>query len=95
VQRSEHRQRFEEEVELLKRKEVEDELRITQKGVLNIQPLTIRSSSHSSSSLKCVEGMAYNEKIQFVQTIIHNCDIIGTSVIEFLRKSRQYWHARE
>ncbi len=43
VQRSEHRQRFEEEVELLKRKEVEDELRITQKGVLNIQTLNIMS----------------------------------------------------
>ncbi len=66
MQRSEHRQRFEEEVELLKRKKVEDELRITQKGVLNIQPLTISSLSHSSSSLKCVEGKAYNEKIQFV-----------------------------
>ncbi len=80
---------------MLKRKEVEDELRITQKGMLNIQPLTIRSLSHSSSSLKCAEGKAYNEKIQFVQTIIYNCDIIGTSTIEFLRKRKQHWHARE
>ncbi len=63
--------------------------------MLNIQPLTIRSLSHSSSSLKCAEGKAYNEKIQFVQTIIYNCDIIGTSTIEFLRKRKQHWHARE
>jgi hypothetical protein len=30
-------------------------------GVLNIQPLAMRSLSHSPSSSKCEEGKAYNE----------------------------------
>jgi hypothetical protein len=34
--------------------------------------------SHSSSYLECAEGKAYNEKMQFVQTIIHDTYKIGT-----------------
>ncbi len=64
MQRSEHKQRQKEEAELLKRTKVEEELRrAKRKGVLNFQPLAIRSLSHSSSSSECVEGNAYNEKI--------------------------------
>jgi hypothetical protein len=64
AQRSEHRQRQEEEAELLRRIEIKEELiRVKKKGVLNIQPLAISLPPHSSSSLECVEGKAYNEKI--------------------------------
>jgi hypothetical protein len=53
-------------VELLKKTQVEKELRIAhKKGVLNIQQLAIRSLLHSSSLSKCAERKAYNEKIQF------------------------------
>jgi hypothetical protein len=47
----------------LRRIEIEEELKRVKRGVLNIQPLAIRSPSHSSSSLKCAEGKVYNEKI--------------------------------
>jgi hypothetical protein len=48
----------------LKRTNVEKELRRAErKGVLNFQPLAIRSLLHSSSSSKCANGKAYNEKI--------------------------------
>jgi hypothetical protein len=57
--------------------------------VLNIQPLAERSLSHSSSSLKCAKGKTYNENMQFVQMIIHEIYRIGTSVVEFLHKSRR------
>ncbi len=64
---------------MLKRTKVEEELRgIVRKGVLNIQPLDVKSSLHSSSFSKCVKGKAYSEKIQFAQTIIqdrHNLNI--------------------
>jgi hypothetical protein len=53
-------------VELLRRIEVEEELRRAKKWVLNIQSLVVRSLPRSSSSSECVEGKAYNEKIQFV-----------------------------
>jgi len=50
----------------LRRIEVKEELTRTKcEGVLNIQPLAVRSPSHSSSSSECVEEKAYNEKIQF------------------------------
>jgi hypothetical protein len=50
----------------LRRIEVKEELtRAKREGMLNIQPLAIRSPPHSSSSSKCVERKAYNEKIQF------------------------------
>ncbi len=50
AKRSEHKQKQEEEVELLKKTQVEKELRITQReGALNIQQLVVRSPPHSSS----------------------------------------------
>ncbi len=63
--------------------------------MLNIQLLAIRSSSHSSSSSKCVEKNAYNEKLQFAQKIIQDIDRIGTFTVEFLCKSKRCWHAKE
>jgi hypothetical protein len=63
VQKSEHRQKREEEVELLTRTKVEEELIKVKRGVLNIQLLAIRSPLHSSSSSECVERKAYNETI--------------------------------
>jgi hypothetical protein len=63
-QNSEHRQRQEEEVELLKKTKVEKESkRVEREGILNIQPLAIRLPLHSSSSLECAKGKVYNEKI--------------------------------
>jgi hypothetical protein len=51
---------------LSRKKKAQEELqRVEREGVLNIQLLAIRSSLHSSSSSKCVEGKTYNEKIQF------------------------------
>jgi hypothetical protein len=42
---------------LLRRIKINEELRRTEKeGMLNIQPLVVRSPPHSSSSSKCVEG---------------------------------------
>ncbi len=61
--------------------------------MLNIQLLAIRSPSHSSSSLECVEGKTYNEKIQFAQTIIHDINQTRTFAIEFLHRSKRRWHA--
>jgi hypothetical protein len=55
----------------LRKTEVKEELqRVMKKGMLNIQPLDVMSSPHSSSSSKCVERKVYNEKIQFAQMII-------------------------
>jgi hypothetical protein len=51
-------------MELLRIIEVEEELRILERGMLNIQLLVIKLLSHSSSS-ECAKGKAYNEKIQF------------------------------
>jgi hypothetical protein len=47
----------------LKTTKVKKELKKTQTGVLNIQPLVIKLSLHLSSSSKRAEGKAYNEKI--------------------------------
>jgi len=83
-------------MELLRRKEVEEELKIAKrKGLLNIQLLVIRSSPHSSSMLECVKGKVYNEKIQFVQIIIEDINKTRTFVIEFLRISKKSWHPKE
>ncbi len=68
--------------------EVEEEFRKTKRGMLNIQPLAVRLSLHSSSSSKCAEGKAYNVKIQFVQMMIQDIDTTKTSIVEFLCKSR-------
>ncbi len=57
--------------------------------------LVVRSQLHSSSSLECVEGKAYNEKMQFSQTIIHNIYRTKTLAIEFLCRSKRNWHAKE
>ncbi len=96
AQKIEHKQRQEEEVELLKKIEVDEQLRRVEKGgVLNIQSLAMRLPPHSSSSSKCVERKAYNEKIQFVQTIIQDIDTTGTSIVEFLCRSRRHWWAKE
>jgi hypothetical protein len=37
----------------------------------------------------------YNEKMQFVQTVIHNIYRTRTSTFEFLRKSKRSWCTRE
>jgi hypothetical protein len=66
AQRSEHIWKQEEEVELWKRTKIKVELRRAKcEGMLNIQPLAIRSLPHSSSFSECAKGKAYNEKIQF------------------------------
>ncbi len=66
-----------------------------ERGMLNIQLLVVRLLLHSSSSLECVERKAYNEKIQFAQTIIQDINTIGTFIVEFLCESKQHWHVRE
>jgi hypothetical protein len=49
-------------MELLRRTKVEEDLRIVEReGLLNIQPLAVRSLLYSSS--KCVKGKAYNKNI--------------------------------
>jgi len=64
VQKSEHRQKQEKEVELLRKIEAKEELkRVKCEGVLNIQSLVVRSLPHSSSFSECAEGKTYNEKI--------------------------------
>jgi hypothetical protein len=95
VKRSECKQRQEEEAKLLKRIKVEEELRkVEREGMLNIQPLVVRLL-HLSSSLECAEGKTYNEKMQFVQMIIHDIYKIGAFVIKFLCKTRRSWHVTE
>jgi hypothetical protein len=90
--RSEHKQRQEEEVELLRRIELKEELKkVEREGMLNIQSLVVRSLSHSSSSSECVEGKMYNEKMQFVQTIIHDIYKTGASTVKILRRTRRSW----
>ncbi len=54
-------------MKLLRKKKAKKELKkVEGEGVLNIQPLVVRSLLHSSSSLKCAEKKAYNENVQFV-----------------------------
>jgi hypothetical protein len=69
--------------------------RTKHEGMLNIQPLVVRLLLHSSSYLECAEGKAYNEKIQFAQTMILDIDMIGTFVFEFLHKSKRHWCVRK
>jgi hypothetical protein len=74
----------------LKRIEAKEELRRAEReSVLNIQLLAIRSPLHSSSSLECVKGKAYNEKIYFLQTIIQDIDTTETSIVKFLHKRKR------
>ncbi len=64
VKKSEHRQKQEEEANLLRKKEAKDELKRTQHTkMLNIQLLVVRSSLHSPSFSKCEESKVYNEKM--------------------------------
>ncbi len=87
--RSEHKQRQEEETELLKITKVEEELkRAERESMLNIQLLVVKSLLHSSSSLECVEGKVYNEKIQFAQIIIQDIDSIKTFVVDFFAQKQ-------
>jgi hypothetical protein len=91
VQRSEHRRKQEEEEKLLKRTKVKKELkRAEREGMLNIQPLAIRSSSQPSSFLECAEGKSYNEKILFAHMIIQDIDTTGTTTVEFLHISKRH-----
>ncbi len=62
AQKNDHKRKQKEEVELLRRIEVQKELKRVERGVLYIQSLVIRSLLHSSSS-KCAKGKGYNEKI--------------------------------
>jgi hypothetical protein len=64
MQKSEHRQKQEEEVELLRKIEAKEELKkVKCEGVLNIQLLVVRSLPHSSSFSECAKGKMYNEKM--------------------------------
>ncbi len=63
AQKSEHRWRQVEEAKLLRRIETKELKRVEREGMLNIQPLDVKSSLHSSSSSECAKGKAYNEKI--------------------------------
>ncbi len=38
---------------------------------------------------------AYNEKILFAHTIIHDIDTIGIYVVEFLCRNERHWCVRE
>ncbi len=69
--------------------------RAKSEGVLNIQPLVVQLPLHSSSFSKCAKGKVYNEKIQFMQTIIHDIDMIRTYIVEFLCKNKRHWLARK
>jgi len=80
----------------LRRIEIKEELiRPERERMLNIQLLIIRSLPYSSSSSECAKGKVYNEKIQFVQTIIQNINTIRTFVIDFLHRSKQRRHVRK
>ncbi len=92
--KSEHKQKQEEEVELLIKKEIEEELRKAEHGVLNVQLLVVKLLSHPPSSLEC-ESKMYNEKMQFALMIIHDIYKIRTFVVEFLRRHKISWHASE
>ncbi len=46
---------------------------------------------HSPSFSKCEEGKMYNEKMQFLHTIIQNIYKSGTFAIEFLHKHERGW----
>lgn len=57
--------------------------RVERAGVLNIQPLAVRSSLHSPSSLECEKGKVNNEKMQFAHTIIQDMYKIETYQLNF------------
>jgi hypothetical protein len=60
-----------------------------------MQMPVVRLLPLSSSSLKCVKGKVYNEKMKFAQTIIHDIHRIGTYAIDFLHKNRRSWCVKD
>jgi hypothetical protein len=83
-------------VKLLRKKEAEEELkRLECAGMLNIQPLEVRSPLHSPSFLECEEGKTYNEKMQFAHTIIQDIYRFGTFAVEFLHICKKGWNSNE
>ncbi len=63
--------------------------------MLNIQPLEMRSPSHSLSSLECEEVNQYHEKMQFVHSIIQDICRSRKFVVEFLRRLIRGWSWKE
>lgn len=81
---------------MLRKKEAEEELRRVQHaGILNIQSLAVKLPPHSPSSLECEEGKEYNEKMQFVLSIIPDIYESETSIVEFLHKRKKGWSSNE
>jgi hypothetical protein len=96
VQKNEHKWIMEEEVELLRKKEANEELRRAKcVRMLNIQLLAVKFLLHSPSSSKCEKGKAYHEKMQFAHTIIQDIYKVGTSTIEFLHRCIRGWSSNE
>ncbi len=50
---------------------------------------------HSPSSLECEEVKTYNEKMQFVHTLIQDIYRSKTSTIEFLHICKRGWSSSE
>jgi hypothetical protein len=50
---------------------------------------------HSPSSSECEEGKEYNEKMQFVLSIIPDIYGLETSIIEFLHRRKKGWSSNE
>jgi hypothetical protein len=55
--------------------------------------LVIGLSPHSSSFSEGAEEKMCNEKIEFMQIIIHDIDRSKTFAVGFLHKSKRHWHA--
>jgi hypothetical protein len=55
----------------------------------------VRLPLHSPLSSKCEKGKAYNEKMQFVHTIIQNIYKTETLIVEFLRRRIRGWSSNE
>jgi PAB1-binding protein PBP1 len=58
-------------------------------GVLNTQPLVVKSLSHSLSYSKCEEGKQYHEKMKFVYSIIQDIYRSKKSTLEFFRRQKK------
>jgi hypothetical protein len=55
----------------------------------------VRLPLHSPLSSKCEKGKTYNEKMQFVHTIIQNIYKTETLIVEFLRRCIKGWSSSE
>jgi hypothetical protein len=64
-------------------------------GVLNIQPLVVKSLPHSPSCSKCEERKQYHEKMQFAHSIIQNIHRLGSSIVNFLKRKIKGWNSSE